>query len=165
MASIYELTESMEKIWQLMAEGEIEDSVLEEIFDDTTVELSEKLEGYCKFIKNIESDIQGLKAEEKRLAERRKVMENTIERSKSAMQKALVVSGEKKITCGSFLVYMQKNPEKVVMDESLIENVPERFLKIPEPEVDRTALKEALKNGEDLDGLAHLEQTESLRIK
>lgn len=165
MASIYELTESMKKIWQLMAEGEAEDSVLEEIFDDTTIELSEKLEGYCKFIKNLESDVQGLKAEEKRLAERRKVMENTIERSKSAMQKALVVSGEKKMECGSFLVYMQKTPEKVVVDEAYIENIPERFLKIAEPEVNRTAIKEALKSGEDLNGIAHLEQSETLRIK
>jgi hypothetical protein len=51
------------------------------------------------------------------------------------------------------------------MDEQYIENVPERFLKIKEPEIDRTAIRKALQSGENLDGIAHLEQTESLQIR
>lgn len=165
MANLYELTESMRTIWTLMEEGNLDDSVLAEVFDNTEEELSIKLEGYCKFIKNLESDVSGLKAEEKRLAEKRKTLENTIERSKRAMENALIVSGEKKMSCGTFTVSIQKNPEKVVMDESYIENIPEEWLKIPEPEIDRAKIKEALKNGENLEGIAHLEQSESLRIK
>lgn len=165
MASIYELTESMQTIWSLMEDGVLEDSVLEEIFADTTEELSIKLEGYCKFIRNLESDIAGLKEEEKRLATKRKAMENTVERSKVAMQNALTIAGEKKMTCGSFTVSVQKNPDKVVLDESYIENIPERYLKVADPEVNRALLKEDLKNGVDLTGIAHLEQSEGLRIK
>ena len=165
MASIYELTESMKTIWSLMEDGVLEDAVLEEIFADTTEELSIKLEGYCKFIRNLESDIAGLKEEEKRLATKRKAMENTVERSKVAMQNALTIAGEKKMSCGSFTVSVQKNPDKVVLDEAYIENIPEKYLKFPEPEVNRTLIKEDLKNGVDLSGLAHLEQSEGLRIK
>jgi len=52
-----------------------------------------------------------------------------------------------------------------VMDEQYIENVPERFLKYKEPEINKTAIKEAIMAGENLEGLAHLEQSESLTIR
>ena len=51
------------------------------------------------------------------------------------------------------------------MDEAYIENIPDRFLIPQDPQIDKKAIKEALKNGENLEGLAHLEQTESLRIR
>lgn len=165
MANIYELTESMRLIWSLMENGILEDSDLEEIFDNTKEELSFKLEGYCKLIKNLESDVSGLKAEEKRLSDRRKCMENTIERCKKAMENALLVSGEKKLACGTFIVSIQKNPKKVVLDVTDLKDIPEEYLKIPEPEIDRAKMKEALEDGENLEGIAHLEQSESLRIK
>ena len=170
MANIYELTDSMRLIWSLMDDGILEDSDLEEIFDNTEEELSIKLEGYCKFLKNLEAEVSGLKAEEKRLAERRKAYENTIERSKKAMETALRVSGNRKMKCGSFTVYVQANPESVVLDVTDIKEVPEEFYKIQEPEVNKTKIKEALNSGDEklmakLEGIAHLEQSESLRIK
>jgi hypothetical protein len=51
------------------------------------------------------------------------------------------------------------------MDEPYIENVPERFLKYSDPTINRSAIKEAIQNGEDLEGLAHLEQSSSLSIR
>ena len=165
MASIYELTNEFSLLWELMEEGTLDDEALAGAFDCTKEELAIKLEGYCKFIKNLESDIEGLKAEEKRLAARRKTMENTIERSKAAMLNALKVAGEKKIPCGSFTVSAQVNPPKVILDEQYIENIPEKYLTFKEPEVNRKAMLDALKAGENLDGLAHLETGESLRIR
>lgn len=165
MANIYELTESMRLIWSLMENGILEDSDLEEIFDNTKEELSFKLEGYCKLIKNLESDVSGLKSEEKRLSDKRKYIENTIERCKKAMENALLVSGEKKLACGTFTVSIQKNPKKLVLDVTDTKDIPEEYFKIPEPEIDRAKMKEALESGENLEGIAHLEQSESLRIK
>ena len=167
MASIYELTNEFSMLWELMEEGTLDDEALAGAFDCTKEELAIKLEGYCKFIKNLESDIEGLKAEEKRLAARRKTMENTIERSKAAMLNAMKVAGEKKIPCGSFTVSAQANPPKVILDEQYIENIPEKYLTIQEPEVNRKAMLEALKAGncEELEGIAHLETGESLRIR
>ena len=124
-----------------------------------------KLEGYCKFIRNLESDISGIKAEEERLAAKRKTMENTVERAKAAMERALNVSGNKKMECGTFTVYIQSNPPKCVVDTSL-ENIPGKYLVPQEPKVDKKLLLNDLKSGEEgLDEVAHIEQGESLRIK
>ena len=165
MASIYDLTGSFQKLWDLMDDGVLEDEVLQEVFENTTEELAIKLEGYCKFIKNCESDIAGLKAEEKRLKVRREVLEHTIERAKTAMKTAMDIAGEKKLPCGSFTVSVQKNPPSLKLNEDItFKDVPEDYLKFKDPEIDTQKAKDALKSGTDLDW-CRLEQSESLRIK
>ena len=165
MASIYELTEDVLTLWALMESGELDDEMLIGAMEYSQEELHIKIESYCKWIKNMESDIAGLKAEEERLKDKRKTMENTIDRAKKAMKAAMEVSGEKKIKGDLFTISIQANPESVFLDEQYIENIPPKYLKVKDPEIDKAKLKEDLKNGVNLDGIAHLEQTESLRIK
>ena len=168
MASLYDLTTDFQTLWDLMESGELDDEMLAGAFDTTKEELTEKLEGYCKFIKNLESDISGLKEEEKRLNTKRKTMENTVERAKAAMQAALVTAGEKKLACGSFTVSIQDNPPKVILDEQYLENIPEKYLIQKEPEVNKKLILEDLKENfetPELQGIAHLEGTASLRIR
>lgn len=168
MASIYELSNEFKTLWSLMEDGIIDDEALAGAFDVARDDLALKLEGYCKFIKNLESDIAGLKDEEKRLAEKRRVMENVIARSKIAMRDAMKTAGEKKLPCGSFTVSVQNNPPRVVLDEQYLENIPERYLVPQEPTINKKAMLEDLKNEgsvPDLEGVAHLEQDESIRIR
>ena len=165
MASIYELSAEFMTLWQLMEDGTLEDEALEVAFDVAKEDLADKLEGYCKFIKNLEATIAGLKEEEKRLNTRRKTMENTVERAKEAMQHALNVSGEKKMACGTFTVYIQSNPPKCVIDTEIAQ-IPGKYLVQSEPTVDKKLLLNDLKSEEaGLEGIAHIEQGESLRIK
>lgn len=165
MASLYELTNDVQKLWDLMEEGILDDEMLIGAMETSQEELNIKLENYCKFIRNLESDIAGLKEEEKRLASKRKTMENTIERTKAAMQQAMTVAGEKKIKGSLFSLTIQNNPPSVVMDVNHIEDVPEEYLIYQDPKVDRKKIAEDIKAGKDLEGLAHLEQNESLRIR
>ena len=74
-------------------------------------------------------------------------------------------AGEKKLPCGTFTVSIQNNAPSVVMDEQYVENVPAEYLRLREPEVDKKKILEALKDGKNLDGLAHLQQTASIRIR
>jgi len=165
MANIYELTGDIQLLWNLMDEGAIEDDTLMDAMMNSQEELAIKLEGYCKFIKNAEADVDAFKAEEARLKARRQTIEKTIERAKDAMKFAMMTAGEKKIPCGSFTVSLQKNPEKVIMDADNFDAIPEKYLKYKEPEIDKALIKKDLNEGEALDGIAHLEQDESLRIR
>lgn len=168
MASIYELTQEFQTLWQLMEDGTLDDEMLAGAFDVAAEDLAIKLEGYCKFIKNLESDIAGLKEEEKRLATRRKTMENTVDRAKEAMKKAMETAGEKKIQCGTFTTSIQANPPRVVLDEQYIENIPEKYLIPQEPQVNKKLMLEVLKENyesPELQGVAHLETGASLRIR
>ena len=165
MANIYELKADIQTLWNLMDEGQIDDETLIDAMKNSQEELSLKLEGYCKFIKNLEAEAKAYKAEEERLAKRRKTREKTIERAKAAMKMAMETAGEKNIPCGVFTVYLQKNPEKLIMDEKEICNIPTEYLKYKEPEIDTKKIKEELMAGKKLEGLAHLEQDEGLRIR
>ena len=165
MANIYELTESIRLLWDLMDQGELDDDVLKDAMMNSQEDLKDKLEGYCKFIRQMESDVDGISAEIKRLQDRQAVLKNTIERSKKVMQMAMETAGEKKVKGPIFTIFIQANPEYVVLDEQYIENIPPEYLKVKDPEIDKAKLKEDLKNGVNLDGIAHLEQNYGLRIR
>ena len=167
MPSIYEFTQSFSTLWALLEDETVEDSVLEEAFANLTDDLKTKLENCCKFIKNEEADIAGIEEEEKRLKAKKAAAKNRVSRLKVLMKNVMDVAGEKKLPCGTFTVSIQKNPESVVMDEQYIENIPERYLKHQEPEIDKAKLKEDLKNGdEEALAIAHLDRIgESLRIR
>ena len=165
MANIYELTESIRLLWDLMDQGELDDDVLKDAMMNSQEDLKDKLEGYCKFIRQMESDVDGISVEIKRLQDRKAVLKNTIEKSKKVMQMAMETAGEKKVKGQIFTISIQANPESVVLDEPYIENIPPEYLEVKEPDVDKAKLKEDLKNGVNLEGIAHLEQNYGLRIR
>ena len=166
MASIYEITSDIAFINQMLeADGEVDEEVLRGALEVSKEDLVLKLEDYCKVIKNFEAVVSGLKDEEARLKAKRQSYENTIDRMKKAMQFAMETVEETKLPCGTFTVAIQKNPESVVFDVDDIGLIPEAYLKVREPEVDRTKVKNDLKAGIDLSGIAHLESTYGLRIR
>lgn len=166
MASIYEITSDIAFINQMLEQnGEVDEEALRGALEVSKEDLVLKLESYCKVIKNFEAVVSGLKEEEARLKVKRTSYENTIDRMKKAMQTAMETVEETKLPCGTFTVSIQKNPESVVMDEQYIENIPVEYLKVKEPEVDRKKIKDDLKAGIDLSGIAHLESSYGLRIR
>ena len=165
MANLYELKNEFNTLWSILEDELVDDEALSGAWDTATEDLADKLENCCKYIKNCETEIAGLKAEEERLNARRKAKENAVKRLKELMQDAMNAAGEKKIPCGTFTVSIQNNAPSVVMDEQYVENVPAEYLRLREPEVDRKKILEALKDGKNLDGLAHLQQTASIRIR
>ena len=165
MANLYELTGAALTLRNLLLEGELDLEAIKDAIENNNEEITLKLENCAKVIKDIESDIAGLKAEEERLANRRKTYENNIKALKSKMQEALLATGERKLKGQLFSFNVQTNPPSVVIDEQYIENIPEAYITKPEPVVNKKKLLEDLKAGVDLDGIAHLETSESIRIR
>ena len=165
MASIYELKAEFDTLWMILEDELADDETISGAWETATEDLSIKLENCCKYIKNCETEIAGLKAEEERLNARRKAKENAVKRLKELMKMAMLAAGEKKIQCGTFTTSVQNTAPSVVLDEPYIENIPQEYLRIKEPEIDRKKMLEDLKAGKDLEGLAHLEVGQSLRIR
>lgn len=159
MATLYELSGDYLQVQRMIEDGF---EGLEDTLESLQGPLHEKLEAYGMVIRNIESDVEGLKAEEKRLAERRKVMENGIKRMKLSMHDAMSSTGERKIKGEKFTFTIQKNPPSLkLVDESLI---PKEFLVEVAPSIDKKAIMERLKANEEIPG-AQISQGESLRIR
>jgi chromosome segregation ATPase len=168
MASLYDLTGDYAKFAEYMEQVELEPEMqeaLEDALNNLGEDIEIKLENYAKIIKNFESDIAGLKAEEERLAKKRKAMENSIKHMKERMTIAMQQTGKLDIKGELFKFKVQANPPAVVMDVNYIEDVPEKYLIAQDPKIDRKKLAEDLKAGVELDGVAHLEASASVRIR
>ena len=165
MSTLYEITQDYLQIQHMMEDPELDPKTLADTMEGIEGELEVKADGYAKVIRNMESDISAIKAEMTRLSDRKKTIEKNIQTLKLALQKAMEITGKTKFKTELFSFGVRTNTPAVVMDEQYIENIPERFLKYSEPTINKVAIKEAIQNGENLEGLAHLEQGSSLMIK
>ena len=157
MSSTYELAAELAFLMDI---DEPTDEQVERL-DSLVMELPDKLEGCCKYLANIQPTIEGLKAEEKRLSDKRKVLENKVTRFKHYIQSSMEIAGMYDVEAGTFTVKLQQNPKSVkVIDETLI---PVDFI-VTSTSIDKKSLKEALKSGE-VAGATLESSGLSLRIK
>lgn len=165
--TLYELTGEYRRLYELADELEGQD--FEETIRDTMEsldgELEDKAEAYGMVIKNLEADLDAIKSEEKRLADRKRSIQNNVVTMKKRLQDAMVLANKPKFKTALFSFGIQKNPKKVVMDETDIGRIPLEYLSIQMPVINKGAIKDALTAGVDLSGIAHFEQDESLRIR
>ena len=164
--TLYELTNDYMELLQMAEDPDIDEQAFLDTLEGIKGALEDKADNYAKIMRMLETDAKGIKAEEERLAKRRKTIEGNVSRMKSALQYAMESTGKVKFKTTLFSFGIQNNPASVVMDEQDIENIPERFLKYKDPDIDRKAIKDAIKAGdEDAMAIAHMEQTKGLRIR
>jgi len=157
LASLYQLNNAYAQLQQMIEDGQ---EGLEDTLDSITDAVGEKLEAYAMVIKNIESDVEGIKSEEKRLAERRKVMENGVVRMKQAIAETLQNSGQDKVKTEKFTFSWRKSSK---VEVSNIDSLPQQYVKV-ERTISRAELAKALKAGEQIEG-AQLVENQSISIR
>ena len=161
MAKLYELTQNYNNLLELVDNPDVPTEMLEESLNSIDDEIDTKAENIAKVIKSIESDIAGLKGEEKRLADRRKSLEGRIDNLKEYVEGSMRAVGKEKIRGKVFTLGIQRNAPSVdVIDEDVI---PEQYF-ITKKELSKKDILVALKKGEEVPGAA-IKQTESLRIR
>ena len=144
--------------------AETDEEIAAALADITAGQIEEKAENYCWFLRDMAGDIEKFKTEEARLSAARKAMENKQKRVKEYMLSALESAGIAKLAAGTFKVSIQANPPALdVIDASL--TPAEYKVIIPaREEADTARIKEALKNGEEVEGY-QLTRGSSLRIR
>ena len=157
MTTIYTLTGDLLAIQRMIEDG---CDGLDDTLESIELAVADKLEGYAMVIKNIQSDIDGLKAEEKRLSDRRKAMENNVERMKQAMRDALLTVEGNRLKTDKFTFSFRKSTSVQITDETLI---PPQFIQT-ETKVVKTDIAKMLKDGAQIPG-ASLVENQSLQIK
>lgn len=160
--TLYELSSEYMELLAMMEDPDADLEVISDTLEAIGGELEAKADGYARVMRQMDADAKAIKAEEYRLYNRRKAIENRSEWLKSRLQEVMEVTGKTKFKTELFSFGIQKNPPKVVItDESRIGH---DYLIPQPPKVDTKAIKDALNDGFHFDW-AHLEQTESLRIR
>lgn len=162
MSSLYQLTENYNNILELADNPEVTEDMIKEALDSISEEIELKAVNIAKLIKSIESDIAGVKAEKDRLAAKEKSMSNKVKNLKEYLYSAMKLTGKEKIKTDLFSFNIQKNPASVnVISDT---DIPEEFLVEMPKQINKKAILEKLKAGEDVPG-CELNQTRSLRIR
>ena len=164
MASLYELTSELLQLFDMARDEDVDPECLEDTMDMVQGTFVEKADGYGKVIQQLTAEAESIDQEIKRLQARKKRILPNIDRMKSHLQNAMEVTGLRKFQAVLFSFAIRACPPKVVIDEVFVENIPDEYLVYAQPTVDKMKIKEDLKAGKDLGGLAHLEAAEVLSI-
>ena len=165
MSTLYEIVNDYLTIQHMMEDPDLDPQTLADTMEGIEGELEVKADGYAKVIRNMEADIEAIKSEVNRLTDRRKTIEKNIQTLKLALQKSMEITGKTKFKTELFSFGIRNNAPSVIMDETDISKIPAAYLRIKDPDIDKAKLKEDLKAGVDLSGVAHLEKSQSLMIK
>lgn len=124
------------------------------------MERDKKIENLGCWYKNLLSDAEALKAQKNAFAEREKAAKAKAESLRGFLGRYL---NGKKFETAKVAMSFRKS-EAVEFDAKCIGDVPEEFLKYKDPELDKVAVKKAIKAGETVPG-CELVARQNLQIK
>lgn len=169
MANIYELTNDLVALQEMLENSTDEelDEALRDTLEANQGIYEEKLESYCKVIKNLEVDKEGYMAEAKRLTDKAKRLTNNIAKLKGLMYESMKLTNTTKVKGQLFTVAIQKNGGKtpvIVAEDADLSILPDQLVTVTTaPALD--AIRELLEAGKTVEGFTLGERGESLRIR
>lgn len=161
MASLFTIRQEILNLID-METGEILDP---ELYDQLQMDRAEKLENTACLIKNLVAEAQAYEEQEKAFAKRKQRAKNTVERLKKLIADDL--NGEKLRTTRAEITFRKSEAVEIEDEGKLREwavtNCPE-ILTIKAPEINRTAIKNAMKEGREIPN-AVLVERQNVQIK
>lgn len=164
MTSLYQLRENYNEVLGMLYDEEMDEQTIIDTLESIEDAIEDKADSYAFILRDIDTTVSAIKAEEDRLKSRRMTLERRKERMKASLFDAMKVTGKTKFSTQLFSFNIRKNGGKraLVYDCSVDELPPELQKVTVEPN------NEAIRNVM-VDGVcqwAHLaEQGEHLEVK
>ena len=174
MATLYEIDERLANIF-VTPEGTAVDGSTGEVLDtkvldDLEMEKWSKVDNICRYIKNLQSDIEQYKEEVDKLTARAVSAQKKLESLKTYLFKSMQALGRQKIDMPRAVMSLKKNAPSLVIDDEISfvewaeEHNLDHLLKYSMPEVKKNDVKALCKKGEEIP-FVHMEAKQSLSIK
>lgn len=167
MQTLYEISNELREVYNKLENGEGVDAETGELNEETINALAVSQQnlqakgidiGYV--IKSFDDEIDLYDREIKRLTERKQALKNAQERVKNSLKNAMEEFGIVEIKGQTLKINFRKS-ESVEVDN--IEELDDKFKRV-KVEADKTAIKQALKSGEEVKG-ARLVENNNLQIR
>ena len=157
--TLYEMTTDLVNLM----DEEINENTKEEIIEAIKLQMEVKAENIIAVIRNYETRIETIKAEEKRLAEYRKSEEKSLERLKEYTTYCMEQLGNKKLDTSLGRISLRKKPASLnIVNEELI---PSEYKELVQTvKIDKAQIKKDLKD-KVIEGVELIEGGNSLQIK
>lgn len=139
---LYELNETyrqFEVAFNMAESIEEQEEILAQLYE-LEGDILDKIDNMAAYVKNLAGDIDKFKQEERRLADKRKAMQNKSDSLKSYIEYSLGVLGQNKVKTRRFNVRKQANSQ-FTMNVETEEFIPKEYYIPQDPKLDTQELK------------------------
>ena len=165
MATLYDITGRLFELLAIADDEDIEPEVFKDTLEGIEGEYDDKIESYCKAIKNLEAEVKAISDEKKRLDSKRKRLESNIDRMKDTVLGSLRLMNKTSAGGKVLRASIRKNGGVLpLIVEAAPDDLPFEFQRVT-VEADNEAIREALDKGIGLTFAHYGERGESLNIK
>lgn len=166
---LYELAQDYNNLLEMLDNSDIPEDAIRDTLEAVQGEIQFKADNIACMLKSLALEVNAIKAEEEALSERRKQKQNQYDFLKQYLSTELLACNIDKMETARNKITFRASESLVVDDEDAfiadcISNGQTFFLSYPAPKIDKTAIKEALKSGEIIDG-ARIEKKSNIQIK
>lgn len=165
---LYELTADYLALLNAIDNDEIPEEAIADTLEAITGEIEVKADSIACILKSLDAEIAAIKAEEAKLAQRRKQKEKTLEKVKKYLADTLLFAGIDKIETARNKITFRKSESVEVADTSAFilwaQKNRDDLLTYGAPTINKTAIKSALKDGIEIVG-AELRVNQNIQIK
>jgi len=156
-----EYRQQLDQLEQLGLDEATFNNTLESISGD----IEEKSINVAMFVRNLEASADAIEMQVQAMNERAAAIRKKADHVRDYLRANMEHAKLQKIESPFFVLSIRKNPPSVIIDDE--KQIPPSFLTTPEPpqpRLDKTKVKDALKAGQVVPG-AHLEQKTRLEIR
>lgn len=153
MTALYLLAADYRSAADKLADLDVDDQTVEDTLEGLSGELEVKATNTAMLARNLEASAAAIREAEAQMSARRKALENRAARIRDYLLANMMVAGIQKIECPLFRLTVRDNPPAVEVFEPGL--IPQEFMRQPEPPPpapDKSAIKDALKAGQDVPG-------------
>jgi hypothetical protein len=164
---LYDLTNDYLALLEAIDNDEIPEEAITDTLESITACIEDKADSIACLLKNLDAECIAIKAEEARLAERRKSKERAHERIKQYLSESLQIAGIDKVETARNRITFRKSESVEVDEDAFIkwaEINRDDLLTYSAPKVNKTEVKKALKDGIEIVG-AELRINQNIQIK
>jgi hypothetical protein len=153
MTALYLIAQDYRATADKLADMDLDEQTIADTLESMSGDLEVKATNTAFFVRNLEASAAAIKEAEAQMAARRKAIENRAGRIKDYLLASMMVAGVQKIECPHFKLAVRENPPAVEVYEPGL--IPAEFMRQPEPPppaIDKAAIKEAIKAGQEVPG-------------
>lgn len=165
MTKLYTLSEQFRELQGLVDNADEDMAVaVRDTMQMIEGEFQAKAQAITSLALNLDSDVEAIDGEIKRLQERKRLITNRQGQLKEYLRENMEATGITKISCPLFTITLAKGKQVAVVDKK--DSIPDDFMRVTTSiEPDKLAIVAALKAGQEVPG-THLETGKSsIRIK
>lgn len=163
---LYKLANEYLELMDLFENDELEIDAISDTLEAIEGEIEVKADNIACLLKELDADCEAIRAEERRLAERRRTKERAYERIKQYLSEELLRIGMAKVETARNKITFRKSESVDVTSDFLAWAADNRadLLTYAEPTANKTEIKKALKEGAEIVG-ATLVTKNNIQIK